>query len=83
MAPINGPTEIGVKPAAGVMPTRPEMMPEQAPMMENFLVWRYSRRDQVIPPLQAARSGKSCQLGWWELLERAKDGKNLLVFTKT
>lgn len=26
------------KPAAGVMPTRPEMIPEQKPMMLNFLV---------------------------------------------
>jgi hypothetical protein len=31
------------------------MMPEQKPMMLNFLVWKYSRRVQPMPPPQAAR----------------------------
>ena len=37
------------------MPTRPEMMPEQKPMMLNFCVYRYSRSVQPIPPPHAAR----------------------------
>lgn len=42
-------------PAAGVMPTSPEMMPEQKPMMLNFCVCMYSSSVQPMPPPHAAR----------------------------
>jgi hypothetical protein len=46
---------IGTKPAAGVIPTRPLMMPEQKPRMENLPEYMYSRSTQPMPPPQAAR----------------------------
>lgn len=54
-APTNAAVSMGTKPQAGVMPTRPEMMPEQKPMMENLRVKRYSRATQARPPPEAAR----------------------------
>ena len=54
-APTNAAVSMGTKPQAGVMPTRPAIMPEQKPMMENLRVKKYSNPTQARPPPEAAR----------------------------